>query len=56
VNIPHPFRQAGVLLAQNGFVPVLEELSVSAVTVIVCYGVSRQESSRDRGNGSKTGS
>jgi len=41
MNIPDQFKQIGVFLTQYGFITILEELSVSMVTVIVFCCVSR---------------
>lgn len=49
MNIPKQFLEIGVLFANNGFVTILEKMTVSRVPVVVGNRVSREESPHEVG-------
>jgi hypothetical protein len=51
VNVPHQFPQIGVLLTQNGFVPVLKQMPMPVVPAIEGLSLTGQQPSHDRGDG-----
>jgi hypothetical protein len=54
VNIPDKFFKVGIFLANNGFVTVLKQLSVTLVPEVKTHGIARKEPSHQRGKGSKS--
>ena len=56
MNIPHQFKQISIFLTEDGFIPILKELSASFVPVIEINSISGQESSHQGGDRHAAGS
>ncbi len=44
MDIPHKFTQIYILLANNGFLPILEKLSMTPMPLIISHGIAREQS------------
>jgi len=47
MDVTHQFQKIGVLLTENGFVAVPEEMAVSLMPSVKGYGISGKESPHD---------
>jgi hypothetical protein len=56
MDIPHQFEQVGILLAQNRFVPVLEQMAMALMAAVETDGVSGQKPAHNGGKGGTAGS
>jgi hypothetical protein len=48
MNIPHQFKQISIFLAEDGFIPILKELSAAFMPVIEVYSITGQRKTRGR--------
>jgi hypothetical protein len=55
MDIRDQFQKVGVLLAENGLVPVLKQVAASPVPAVETHGVSRQKPLHNGCNGSQPG-
>jgi len=56
MNVTYQFQQVDILLAQNGFVAVLEEVAVSLVSAVIPKGITSQKPPHDCGDRKGAGS
>ena len=56
MDVPDRFLKTGVLLAQNGFVEILEKRPVSSVLFVEPARISDEKAVHERGNGNRAGS
>jgi len=56
MDVPYKLQQVWFFLHEDGFVPILEKVAAAFVASIECPGVSRQEASHGRRQGSFPGS
>ena len=56
VNVAYQFQQIGVFLAQDGFIAILKQVAVAAVTAVVGYRITGQQATHHRGKRSFSGS
>ena len=55
MDIGHQLLQISVLLAENGFVPVLKKVPVAAVSAVEAYRIAGQKAAHDRGDRTASG-
>jgi len=51
MDISHKFMQVGIFITQDGFVAVLEEMSMPTMSPIESYGIARQNLPHHQGYG-----
>jgi hypothetical protein len=55
MNVSDQFQEIGILLTQNGFVTILEEMAISAVPPVKGNGISGQKPPHKCSQGNLTG-
>ena len=55
MNVANQFHKIGVFLAQDGFIAILKQLAVAAVTAVIRNRIAGQQSTHHRGKRSIAG-
>jgi len=50
MNITNQLLKIGVLLAKDGFISILKQVTITAVSAIKIYGISRQQTPHNSGD------
>ena len=56
MDITHEFEKVSVFLAKNGFVPVLKQMAVPAMSPVITLGMTGQQPPHDGSHGHRAGS
>ena len=56
MNVAHQFPQIRIFLAQKGFISILKQMSIPAMTAVELLGITGEQPAHDGGDGSRAGS